>query len=191
MRATKKEAICQAALSLIAEEGVDATTTRKIAERAKTSEGNLYRHFKNKDYLVRHLFEYGLALLHEELVLSVGDEKEPKDRLIALVRGIFAFAEKHPVPFNFLLSVHHTGVLSARDNPLGPLPLRMFVETIELGMSKHAFREVHPVLTSGWIVSMAQRAVVIMASGLTSVSQEEVIERTVEAALRLLQPDPE
>ncbi|MFT5145208.1 MAG: AcrR family transcriptional regulator [Rhodothermales bacterium] len=191
MRTTKRESICEAALFLIAQNGVDATTTRKIAERAATSEGNLYRHFKSKDDLVRHLFAHSVALLHDTLVRSTGDETDPVERLVALMRGVFDFAAEHPEPFNYLLSVHHTGVLATRDNPLGPLPLQMFVDTIKTGMSSGEFREVQPVLASGWMVSMAQRAVVMMASGLISISQDEVITRTVDAALRLVQNWPE
>ena len=46
----------RAALKLFIHEGVDAATTREIAEQAGVSEGALYRHYKGKDELALALF---------------------------------------------------------------------------------------------------------------------------------------
>lgn len=51
-----KPKIEQAAVSLFIEEGIDAATTRQIAERAGVSEGALYRHYKGKEELAEALF---------------------------------------------------------------------------------------------------------------------------------------
>lgn len=47
----------RAALKLFIREGVDAATTREIAEKAGVSEGALYRHYKGKDELALSLFQ--------------------------------------------------------------------------------------------------------------------------------------
>lgn len=46
----------KAALELFIREGVDAATTREIADVAGVSEGALYRHYKGKDQLALALF---------------------------------------------------------------------------------------------------------------------------------------
>ncbi len=46
----------RAALKLFIHEGIDAATTREIAEKAGVSEGALYRHYKGKDELALSLF---------------------------------------------------------------------------------------------------------------------------------------
>ena len=51
-----KPKIERAAVTLFIEEGVDAATTRQIAERAGVSEGALYRHYKGKEELAEALF---------------------------------------------------------------------------------------------------------------------------------------
>ncbi|MAP93680.1 MAG: TetR family transcriptional regulator, partial [Ponticaulis sp.] len=51
-----KPKIERAAVELFIAEGIDAATTRQIAERAGVSEGALYRHYKGKEELAETLF---------------------------------------------------------------------------------------------------------------------------------------
>ena len=50
---TKKELrIINSAITLFAEKGFHATSTRLIAKNAEVSEGLIFKHFKNKDGLL-------------------------------------------------------------------------------------------------------------------------------------------
>jgi TetR/AcrR family transcriptional regulator, cholesterol catabolism regulator len=189
-KTTKKEAILDAALALFAEKGIDATTTREIAERADTAEGNLYRHFEGKDDLARTLFETTARRFADVLKAEAGDEDDPAARLDALIRGIFTFGESHAEAFAFLLASHPSHIPKDRDLLLGPYPMRLFVETIVRGVSQGAFRAMDPVLATGWIVAMAQRAVLLARMGLLAHDREHIIGETVEASRRILTPDP-
>lgn len=53
----KKEKILKSALELFANEGVNATSTNKIAKRAGVSEGLIFKHFKNKKALLNAIME--------------------------------------------------------------------------------------------------------------------------------------
>lgn len=55
----KKERIQEAALQLFAEQGYAATSTSKVAKEAGVSEGLIFRHFGNKEGLLRALLEDG------------------------------------------------------------------------------------------------------------------------------------
>lgn len=189
-RMTKKDAILESALALFAEQGVDATTTRQISEHAGTSEGNLYRHFGGKEDLVRTLFESSVSTFSAILEEEGGEEEDPETRLPALVRGIFVFGERHPAAFSFLLASHVTAMPRDRETLLGPYPMRLFVETIVQGVSRGVFRPVDPVLATGWIVAMAQRAVLFASMGILSDDRERVIRETVEATRRLVAAEP-
>jgi AcrR family transcriptional regulator len=188
MATTKRDAIIDAALSLFAEKGVDATSTREITERAETAEGTLYRHFTGKDDLARSLFETSASRFHEVLARSAVNATDPIDRLRAMVRGVFTFAEEHPSAFSYLLSVHE-GVLDRVDTSEEPMPMQLFTETLRDGIDAGVFREVSPVLATGWIVGLAQRAVVLQKSDLLSDSRERVAAQTVDAVLRLIRSD--
>lgn len=190
-RTTKRDAILEAALALFAEKGVDATTTREIAEQADTSEGNLYRHFEGKDDLARTLLETTARRFAAILETEVGNEDDPRTRLTALIRGVFTFGQTHPAAFQFLLASHPSHIPKDRDLLLGPYPMRLFVETIVRGITQDVFRSVDPVLATGWIVAMAQRAVLLDRMGFLGVDRDRVMDETVAAAGRLLARDPE
>ncbi len=51
--------ILTAALELFAQEGYKSTTTAKVAKKAGVSEGLIFRHFENKEGLLRAIMEDG------------------------------------------------------------------------------------------------------------------------------------
>ncbi|WP_309708228.1 TetR/AcrR family transcriptional regulator [Armatimonas sp.] len=73
-RKATREHILEIALRLFNEQGCHATTTNHIAEAAGLSVGNLYYHFKNKEEIVRALYERLSADTQAAFVL-------PTDRL--------------------------------------------------------------------------------------------------------------
>ena len=188
MATTKRDAICTAALELFAEQGVDATSTREIAQQADTAEGNIYRHFAGKDDLVRALFEQCASRFHDVLAHTAESVSDPRQRLHRLVEGIFAFADAHPTMFAYLASVHQ-GVLQRIEMDQEPLPMQLFTETLRGGMDAGQFRTVPPVLATGWIVGMAQRSIVLHRSGLLEMPRAAMAEATADAAFRLLAPE--
>jgi AcrR family transcriptional regulator len=187
MPSTKRDAICDAALALFAEQGIEATTTREIADRADAAEGTIYRHFRDKEELVEWLFDTSAQRFHDVLRDAAADRTDPRSRLRALVRGVFDFAEQHPTSFSYLLSVHHTGLLQHQTEP--PPPMQLFLATLQAGTEQGFFRDLPPVLATGWIVAMAQRAVVFLKSDVMSASEANVREQTVDAVLRLVAAD--
>lgn len=185
MTRTKQDAIRQAALELFSKKGVDATSTREIAKRADTAEGNIYRHFDGKDDLVSTLFEECAAQLHDMLIREIDDVSNPADRLRRMVEGIFTFAEEQPRAFEYLLSVHQH-VLERIDLDGEPLPMQLFTETLQSGMETGQFRRLSPVLAAGWIVGMTQRSILLQGTRLVSLPRSEIVSATVDAAMRLV-----
>ena len=53
----RQEQITRAALEVISSEGVQGLTTANMARRAGISEANLYRHFENKEAILKDLVE--------------------------------------------------------------------------------------------------------------------------------------
>lgn len=61
----KQQNILDAALELFAEKGYHATSTGKIAARARVSEGLIFRHFGNKEGLLNAVFAMGEERIRE------------------------------------------------------------------------------------------------------------------------------
>lgn len=76
----KQQSIFNTALELFATEGVDATSTSKIAKVAGVSEGLIFRHFTNKEGLLQAILDQGMNKASEYFQL-IQLEKEPKIRI--------------------------------------------------------------------------------------------------------------
>jgi AcrR family transcriptional regulator len=183
---TKRDAVCEAALELFAEKGIEATTTREIAERAGAAEGTLYRHFDGKDDLAGWLYERCADQLRDRLAAAAEGADAPAARLEALVRGIFDFFAEKPTSCTYLLSTQG-GTTEAGDDPP---PLAPFVAAIEDGVEAGAFRAAHAPLVAGWILAMVQRTVLFLKAGTLTMDEQAAIDRTAAAALRLVGAAP-
>lgn len=76
----------RAALKLFISEGVDAATTREIADVAGVSEGALYRHYKGKDELALALFmetHNRLAAMMQAAFMEPGTVDEKVHRAVS------------------------------------------------------------------------------------------------------------
>ena len=185
---TKRDAICETALELFAEKSIQATTTREIAERAGAAEGTLYRHFDGKADLARWLYRRCTRQLEETLTEAIATISGPADRLEALVRGVFDFYATKPTSCTYLLSTQESSTLEEEneDEVLSP-PVRLFADVLDEGMQKGVFRNASVPLQARWILAMVQRTVLALKTNTLPVGTQEAIDRTVDAALRLVE----
>ncbi len=97
----------RAALKLFVADGVDASTTREIAEVAGVSEGALYRHYKGKDELAIALFMETHNRLGKTLVEAWSQGGDLEDKVRRAVTAYCALADEDWLLFSFhLLSMN-------------------------------------------------------------------------------------
>jgi len=74
----KQEKILNAALELFSKVGYNATSTSKVAKAAGVSEGLIFRHFENKEGLLKALMQKGEERM-KSMIVDVVMETQPKE----------------------------------------------------------------------------------------------------------------
>jgi AcrR family transcriptional regulator len=174
---------------LFAEKGIEVTTTREIVEQA-AAEGTLYRHFDGKADLAQCLYRRCAGELKTTLTEAADARSDPDDRLDALIRGVFDFYATKPASCIYLLSTQNSGVVGNEgQDGLSP-PGRLFAKVLDEGMRQGIFRETTASFVAGWILTLVQRTVLGLKAGSVPLQEQTATDRTVDAARRLLVPDP-
>jgi AcrR family transcriptional regulator len=186
---SKRDDICDAALELFAEKGIETTTTREIAEQAGAAEGTLYRHFDGKADLAQWLYRRCAGELEETLTEAAKGASSPPKRLEVLIRGVFDFYATKPASCTYLLSTRESGVVGNENSDALSPPVQFFADVLDDGMRQGFFREATASLLANWILAMVQRTVLVLKSGAVPLGEQTAIDRTVDAARRLLAPE--
>jgi AcrR family transcriptional regulator len=98
------ERILAAALRLFNEQGTAAVSTNHIAEALGMSPGNLYYHFRNKEEIIRALFEQQFA--RADLLYELPADRLPTlDDLQHLVRSTFAMSWEYRFIYRELIAL--------------------------------------------------------------------------------------
>jgi AcrR family transcriptional regulator len=156
-RRPKAQAIAQSALSLFAERGVASSTTREIAKRARTTEGNIYRYYESKDHLARSVMASCLVELGKFLSRRLESATSPRERLATFVRAYVAFAREHPREHALVVEAHGIGFGDLPEDMLRPR--RILVDLIVEGISRGDVRREDPRLLAAFIAGGLARAV--------------------------------
>ncbi|MFD5825161.1 TetR/AcrR family transcriptional regulator [Lentzea sp. NPDC060358] len=104
-RAERHQLIIDAARELAEEEGWDAVTTRRLADKVEYSQPVLYSHFKGKDAIVRAVAIQGAGELARQL--RQARPARGGSRLRAAAEAYLAFARERPALYDamFVLRV--------------------------------------------------------------------------------------
>jgi AcrR family transcriptional regulator len=106
-----RERITEAALELFNEHGSRSTTTNHIAAHLSISPGNLYYHFRNKEEIVRAIFDRISEVVHTTIVI-------PRDRdVTAAELGLYHLVGIETL-WNFRFLFRDLSELLARDPEL-------------------------------------------------------------------------
>lgn len=83
----KQEKILHAALELFASEGYNATSTSKVAKHAGVSEGLIFRHYMNKEGLLKAVLEEGerkFKALFVDIVMETDPEEVIRKTIVMM-----------------------------------------------------------------------------------------------------------
>lgn len=101
------EKILEAAMRMVADDGVEALSMNRLAAAVDYTPGALYRYFDSKDALLSRLVARTLEEVRAELdhaVAGLPGQSSPLARVFALVDGYRAYARREPHRFGLLAS---------------------------------------------------------------------------------------
>lgn len=104
----KRDAIIQAALELVAEQGFHGAPMAMVAERAGVAAGTIYRYFENKDVLIQETYAELEQRVTAAVMESYPEGRPVRERFIHLCRVMISYCMSSPMELKFLEQFHNS-----------------------------------------------------------------------------------
>jgi AcrR family transcriptional regulator len=116
-RAERERLIVATARELAEQQGWDAVTTRRLAERIEYSQPVLYSHFRGKREIIGAVALEGAAELATAVRAATADMDGPRERVAALARAYLDFAERNPAVYDAIFQLDGGLAYAQEDTP--------------------------------------------------------------------------
>ncbi|MFE6760727.1 TetR/AcrR family transcriptional regulator [Streptomyces sp. NPDC057684] len=142
-RAERERLIVATARELAEQQGWDAVTTRRLAERIEYSQPVLYSHFRGKREIIGAVALEGAAEMAVAVRAAASRANSPRERVAALARAYLDFAAGNPAVYDALFQLDG-GLAYAQEDT--PQPLKDAFAALLESLGEVAGDGVHPGL---------------------------------------------
>ena len=142
-RASRERLIVATARELAEQQGWDAVTTRRLAERIEYSQPVLYSHFRGKREIIGAVALEGAAEMAVALRAATSAADGPRARVTALARAYLDFAERNPAVYDAMFQLDGGLAFAHEDTPQ---PLQDAFAALLESLAEVAGDGVHPAL---------------------------------------------
>ncbi|MGI5174870.1 TetR/AcrR family transcriptional regulator [Dactylosporangium sp. CA-152071] len=116
-QAVRERLIVATARELAEQQGWDAVTTRRLAERIEYSQPVLYSHFRGKREIIGAVALQGATEMAAAMRAATSAENDPRARVTALARAYLDFAAHHPAVYDALFQLDGGLTYAQEDTP--------------------------------------------------------------------------
>ncbi|MCZ0980755.1 TetR/AcrR family transcriptional regulator [Streptomyces diastatochromogenes] len=116
-RVERERLIVATARELAEQQGWDAVTTRRLAERIEYSQPVLYSHFRGKREIIGAVALEGAAEMAAALRATASATDGPHARVTALARAYLGFAERNPAVYDAMFQLDGGLAFADEDTP--------------------------------------------------------------------------
>ncbi|MEU0356440.1 TetR/AcrR family transcriptional regulator [Streptomyces cyaneofuscatus] len=116
-RESRERLIVATARELAEQQGWDAVTTRRLAERIEYSQPVLYSHFRGKREIIGAVALEGAAEMAVALRAATSAADGPRARVTALARAYLDFAERNPAVYDAMFQLDGGLAFAHEDTP--------------------------------------------------------------------------
>ncbi|MFE4372558.1 TetR/AcrR family transcriptional regulator [Streptomyces sp. NPDC056835] len=142
-RAERERLIVATARELAEQQGWDAVTTRRLAERIEYSQPVLYSHFRGKREIIGAVALEGATEMAAALRAAASAADRPRTRVTALARTYLDFAARNPAVYDALFQLDGGLAFANEDTPQ---PLQDAFAALLESLGEVAGDGVHPGL---------------------------------------------
>ena len=187
--------ILQAAITLFAKNGYDASSVAEICQAAGVSKGAFYHHFASKQAVFQSLLEgwlAGLNLQMDALLNNAPDVPAGFMRLVSMASPIFRDAQgQFPMFLEFWTQSSRDPLLWA--TAIAPYRhfLQLFTDALAKGIQQGSIRPVDPKLTAQALLALAMGVVLQQVMDPQETAGDGVAELGIRLLFEGLQPSQE
>nr|WTB32087.1 TetR/AcrR family transcriptional regulator [Streptomyces sp. NBC_00830] len=142
-RAERERLIVATARELAEQQGWDAVTTRRLAERIEYSQPVLYSHFRGKREIIGAVALEGATEMAAALRAATSSANSPRERVTALARAYLDFAARNPAVYDAIFQLDGGLAFANEDTPQ---PLKDAFAALLESLGEVAGNGVHPEL---------------------------------------------
>ncbi|MFC9253293.1 TetR/AcrR family transcriptional regulator [Amycolatopsis thailandensis] len=142
-RAERERLIVATARELAEQQGWDAVTTRRLAERIDYSQPVLYSHFRGKREIIGAVALEGAAEMAAAIRAETAAVDGPRARVTALARGYLDFAVRNPAVYDAMFQLDGGLAFAQEDTPE---PLKDAFAALLESLGEVAGEGVHPAM---------------------------------------------
>ncbi|MEW9527057.1 TetR/AcrR family transcriptional regulator [Microbispora sp. NPDC049125] len=142
-RAARERLIVATARELAEQQGWDAVTTRRLAERIEYSQPVLYSHFRGKREIIGAVALEGATEMAGALRAATSAADGPRTRVTALARTYLEFAARNPAVYDAMFELDGGLAFANEDTPQ---PLKDAFAALLESLGEVAGDGVHPAL---------------------------------------------
>ena len=107
-KSAKRDAIIEAAIRIVATNGIHGAPTAQIAAQADVAEITLFRHFKTKDELLNEVFHVCLGRVQQQMRDNHDETQAVELRFADLARKIITFFQENTYELSFMEQYLHS-----------------------------------------------------------------------------------
>ncbi|WP_254125383.1 TetR/AcrR family transcriptional regulator [Amycolatopsis sp. CA-230715] len=168
------ERIAVAAREILEKDGADAVSMRKVAEAVGVTPMAIYRHYENREALLRAIADACSVELARDWEKRAA-EGDAESTIMAMLEDFLDFALRRPRLYTFLMIDRRDGVPRFPDDfrGAGAPPFSQTVRAVEAGMRDGTLREDDPLEVTQSFAAQTQGLVQLYLGGRIGLSEED------------------
>ena len=173
-----------AAIRLGVRDGLHAASIRVIAREAGVTEGAVYKHFDNKDDLIREAYASVVLEMARDKATLVRADIPFKSALRAWVQFTYEYFDSNKDAFTYVLLMPHR--MAEKLGEVYSVQGKLFCELISNAQKKGEIPEMDPMLATAMVSGCVLNIPRLINEGSLEAPAEQYTDRVAKAAIRIL-----